>query len=557
MGMKLLPAVATFTCAALLISCGHKAAVTPADKDRQDEEYMARQQRQMLEREAALDERERLLVEREHKLGLTATTPSGAATAPAPGAELPPQAAAAPPAVSSDTSYQTFYDDLAPFGSWIDMTGYGYVWQPAEEAQDPKWRPYNLGHWVYTDQGWAWVSDEPFGWITYHYGRWMRTHNAGWVWTPGDEWAPAWVSWRYGNDFVGWAPLPPEARFDETTGIQQWADQQYNLGPADYTFVPASDFGDDNMAEVDVPPDQTGPIYEESNNITNEYYDSGSGDIICLGPTYEFMRSKCRRPLPPEFHLRRAGYVAGGTNKPSVSGTNIQITGPRIVHGNRPTGPRIIRGRIADGRVVAPPAPPRPVGSAIPPLYHPPERAAASPDGGMQFPSAMNPSPTPAMGMKGMPGMQIPSRMNPIQRGNNPAPIQQGNPGNGPANSTGNATGVREPSQVNPAPAPGGGAGQKQRELQAAELQRQQEAAALAIQRQQEARAAEVRRAEEAAAQRAKVAEAAAAAQRAMEAVASERAGSDKAAPDRAAAEQHESSGHASPTGRVPTTANP
>jgi len=77
MGMKLLPAVATFTCAALLISCGHKAAVTPADKDRQDEEYMARQQRQMLEREAALDERERLLVEREHKLGLTATTPAG------------------------------------------------------------------------------------------------------------------------------------------------------------------------------------------------------------------------------------------------------------------------------------------------------------------------------------------------------------------------------------------------------------------------------------------------------------------------------------------------
>src|SRR5262245_22210570 len=29
-------------------------------------------------------------------------------------------------------------------------------------------------------------------------------------WIPGDEWAPAWVNWRYGDDYVGWAPLPPD-----------------------------------------------------------------------------------------------------------------------------------------------------------------------------------------------------------------------------------------------------------------------------------------------------------------------------------------------------------
>src|SRR5690606_18244380 len=32
----------------------------------------------------------------------------------------------------------------------------------------------------------------------------------GWVWYPGYEWAPAWVSWRYGDDWVAWVPLAPD-----------------------------------------------------------------------------------------------------------------------------------------------------------------------------------------------------------------------------------------------------------------------------------------------------------------------------------------------------------
>src|SRR5437773_2233500 len=91
--------------------------------------------------------------------------------------------------------------------------------QPREAQGSRDWRPYTDGHWVYTDVGWTWVSEEPFGWATYHYGRWTRLRNIGWVWVPGDEWAPAWVSWRKNNDYVGWAPLPPEAQFDRRSGI--------------------------------------------------------------------------------------------------------------------------------------------------------------------------------------------------------------------------------------------------------------------------------------------------------------------------------------------------
>ncbi len=62
---------------------------------------------------------------------------------------------------------------------------------------------------VWTDDGWFWDSEEPWAWATYHYGRWTYDPALGWIWVPGYEWAPAWVTWHYGIDVVGWAPLWP------------------------------------------------------------------------------------------------------------------------------------------------------------------------------------------------------------------------------------------------------------------------------------------------------------------------------------------------------------
>jgi hypothetical protein len=78
------------------------------------------------------------------------------------------------------------------------------------------WRPYTLGHWAHTKRyGWTWISDEPFGWAAYHYGRWGYDREIGWYWRPGHRWAPAWVSWRRGTDYIVWAPLPPSDRDDD------------------------------------------------------------------------------------------------------------------------------------------------------------------------------------------------------------------------------------------------------------------------------------------------------------------------------------------------------
>ncbi len=105
-----------------------------------------------------------------------------------------------------------FQEALEPYGHWVRSARWGEVWVP--EDLPPDWRPYEYGHWVYTDEwGWYWISDpeeEDWGWVVFHYGRWAFERALGWFWIPDDEWAPAWVDWRYGADYIGWAPLPPD-----------------------------------------------------------------------------------------------------------------------------------------------------------------------------------------------------------------------------------------------------------------------------------------------------------------------------------------------------------
>lgn len=100
-----------------------------------------------------------------------------------------------------------FYQPLEPYGAWVDVGSYGRCWHPREIGAD--WQPYTIGHWEWTDAGWYWVSDEPWGWACFHYGSWYDAPSIGWVWIPGTEWSPAWVSWRYSDDYIGWAPCGP------------------------------------------------------------------------------------------------------------------------------------------------------------------------------------------------------------------------------------------------------------------------------------------------------------------------------------------------------------
>jgi hypothetical protein len=96
---------------------------------------------------------------------------------------------------------------LAGHGAWVEVSSYGHCWHPAGVAMG--WWPYCDGQWIWTDCGWYWESDEPWAWACYHYGTWVHDPGCGWCWVPGIEWAPAWVEWRIGGGFVGWAPYAP------------------------------------------------------------------------------------------------------------------------------------------------------------------------------------------------------------------------------------------------------------------------------------------------------------------------------------------------------------
>ncbi len=122
----------------------------------------------------------------------------GTITAPS---VLPGNQAAMAASFSSST-----HERLSRYGEWRTSSRFGEVWVPTVQTG---WRPYTVGHWVWTDDGWYWQSDEPFGWVVFHYGRWAFDQDIGWVWIAGNDWAPAWVVWRESDEDIGWVPAPP------------------------------------------------------------------------------------------------------------------------------------------------------------------------------------------------------------------------------------------------------------------------------------------------------------------------------------------------------------
>ena len=288
-------------------------------------EHQAQQQQQLDQRQADLDAREKALAEKQN--------------APAAGANIAETEAVGPRAreprtseprrIASGGGYSTFYTKLEPHGEWLETADYGYVWQPREAERSRSWRPYTNGRWVYTDAGWTWISEESFGWATYHYGRWTRLRGIGWVWVPGNEWAPAWVSWRKSNDYVGWAPLPPEARFDQRTGIHNWSDNYYDIGPDQYSFVASREFGAQRVEATILPTERNVTIINQTTNITNITYKNTT--IVNEGPNYDELRAQSREPVQ-RFRLQRNVNmdVAAEPPRSVVQGETVIVSAPVI-----------------------------------------------------------------------------------------------------------------------------------------------------------------------------------------------------------------------------------
>ncbi len=185
----------------------------------------------------------------------------------------------APPPVhpKSTATVAYFYDSLSPYGNWINVGEVGWCWQPNVVVLDAQWRPYrDRGRWIWTDAGWYWQSGYSWGWSAFHYGRWHYDLRHRWVWRPDTVWGPAWVHWRSNDSYVGWAPLPPRARFGLGVGFS-WqgknvgVDFSFGLGHRDYVFVGSGSFLHANLRPVCVPPIRVHNVYKETTIIKNTY----------------------------------------------------------------------------------------------------------------------------------------------------------------------------------------------------------------------------------------------------------------------------------------------
>ena len=278
------------------------------------------------------------------------------------GATPAPPDSNAPPDANADqgddsASFQTFYDALSDQGTWVQSSDYGYVWQP--EVTDPDWAPYTEGNWVYSDDGWTWVSVEPWGWATYHYGRWVNLNGTGWCWVPGYRWAPAWVSWRYGHGYCGWAPLPPDsfvgidyagAGFDISLGfhIGGDCDSYYGIGAGCYHFVPVNCLGYASYHNYYAKRYDNYAIINQTTNVTNiNVTKSGAAAgaagfrrVTTGGPSFLQVNAVSQTPVQ-QVKLVRTGQPGGGG---TLANGSLALYAPHL---NAATSPNVHPARVA------------------------------------------------------------------------------------------------------------------------------------------------------------------------------------------------------------------
>jgi hypothetical protein len=100
--------------------------------------------------------------------------------------------------------------DSLGFGSWLDDSAYGRVWQPAPECVGAGFVPYaSAGRWSLDDGKLRWKSSAPWGDTTFHRGNWVWLPERRWAWAPPTPTSPPALAWRLGANHVGWAPVPP------------------------------------------------------------------------------------------------------------------------------------------------------------------------------------------------------------------------------------------------------------------------------------------------------------------------------------------------------------
>lgn len=240
---------------------------------------------------------------------------------------FPKQASAQEPYIS----YQVFYDQLSPYGQWVDFPSYGYVWLP---NAGPDFYPYSSrGNWIMTDYGWTWLSDYSWGWAPFHYGRWDYDNFYGWYWVPDNIWGPAWVIWRRAPGYYGWVPMGPGMSVGMSFG------NNYNNYSNRWIFVREKYFGRNNINRYYASQNDYDMLFSNSSVINNTYVDNSRHTTYVSGPTESDVRGATGR--------RVSTYAIQEDNVPvqSLSNGQLRIYRPQVMQNNdneRRSAPSVI-----------------------------------------------------------------------------------------------------------------------------------------------------------------------------------------------------------------------
>ncbi|MEI6886556.1 MAG: DUF6600 domain-containing protein, partial [Bacteroidota bacterium] len=232
-------------------------------------------------------------------------------------------------AQGGNVSFQVFYDELSPYGTWVLNPDYGYVWVP-DVSQG--FTPYATnGYWMFTNEGWTWFSNYSWGWAPFHYGRWYNDPYYGPMWVPGNEWGPGWVTWRMSEGYYGWAPIGPGI------SISIAYSSAYNVPYNQWTFVRDRDFGRTNINNYYLNVNNNVTIINRSTVINNTRIDGSNNVRYNAGPARAEVEKRSGRTYTP--------FTIKETSRPDerISNNALQIYRPQVqksVSGMREPAPK-------------------------------------------------------------------------------------------------------------------------------------------------------------------------------------------------------------------------
>ncbi|WP_410220866.1 DUF6600 domain-containing protein [Pedobacter sp.] len=234
-----------------------------------------------------------------------------------------------------DVSLQSFYDELSPYGIWINDPDYGYVWRP--DVDQSEFRPYySNGRWVMTEYGNTWVSNYDWGWAPFHYGRWVYNRYNSWIWIPDTVWGPAWVTWRSGGGYYGWAPMGPSVNINISFG------RPYRLPDFCWNFIPQRDIYYSSFPRYY---SRRNTVYIQNTVIINNTYVRNNRTYY-TGPRADDIRRVTNRDVTV-YNINRNSRTGGSR----IENNTVNIYNPRPARGSANTDRQPAPSRVVNASI--------------------------------------------------------------------------------------------------------------------------------------------------------------------------------------------------------------